>query len=62
MFDFRIHLVEEAKLICDVIKNVIEKKVDIYLCLSTDQIESEEKNKMILNLVKRILSSELTQY
>ncbi len=102
IFDFHIHPVEEAELICDVIKNEIEKKVDIYLCLGTDQMKSEifgfstsdekineikmkiiqpiclfalfmdksydsiekpeEKNKMILNFVKSILSSELIQY
>lgn len=102
IFDFHIHPVEEAELICDVIKNDVEKKVDIYLCLGTDQMKSEifgfstsdekineikmkiiqpiclfvlfmdksydllekpeEKNKMILNFVKSILSSELIQY
>lgn len=102
LFDFHIHPVEEAELICDVIKNEVEKKVDIYLCLETDQMKSEifgfstsdekineikmkiiqpiclfalfmdksydsiekpeEKNKMILNFVKSILSSELIQY
>lgn len=102
IFDFHIHPIEEAELICDVVKNEIDKKVDIYLCLGTDQIKSEifgfstsdekineikmkiiqpiclfvlfmdksydliekaeEKNKIILNFVKSILSSDLIQY
>lgn len=102
LFDFHIHPIEESELICDVVKNEIEKKVDIYLCLGTDQMKteifgfsssdekineikmkiiqpiclfvlfmdkaydsiekSEEKNKLVLNFVKSILSSELIQY
>lgn len=102
IFDLHIHPVEENELICDVIKNEAEKKVDIYLCLGTDQIKSEifglstsneqineiktkiikpiclfalfmnksydsiesseEKNKLIIDFLKSILSSELIQY
>lgn len=102
IFDLHIHPVEESEFICDVIKNEVEKKVDIYLCLGVDQIKSEifglstsdekineiktkiikpiclfalfmnesydsiesseEKNKLIINFLKTILSSELIQY
>ena len=102
IFDFHIHPVDEAELICDVIKNEVDKKIDIYLCLNTDQMksevfgystsdekineiktkiiqpiclfvlfmdksydsigETEKKNKIIINFVKSIISSELIQY
>ena len=41
IFDFHIHPVEEQELICDVVKDEIEKKVDIYLCLGKDQMKTE---------------------
>lgn len=41
IFDFHIHHLDEQELICDVIKDEVEKKVDIYLCLGTDQMKTE---------------------
>lgn len=41
ILDFHIHSIEEQELICEVVKDKVEKKVDIYLCLGKDQMKTE---------------------
>lgn len=39
--DLDIQLVDEASLICNVVKEIVSKKITIYLCLDTDELRSE---------------------
>lgn len=41
ILDLNIVIVEEATLICDVARDIVNKKIDIKLCLDTDQLRSE---------------------
>lgn len=102
VLDFKIHMLEESNLICDITKNEGEKQIDACICLNGDQMKAEifgisasdeiineikqkiikpiclfalymdksydsiedidEKNKLIINFVKSVLSSKLIQY
>ncbi len=41
ILDLHIHQLEESELICDIVKNESDKKIDVYLCLNSDQMKAE---------------------